>query len=381
MCHPPLMEEEKMPAKQRGFARKRGSLWLAVWREGGRERSRGGFDTKTAALDYANGKADEAVARATALRFGDRLPHPVSNIGTVSELVDAFLQRHRVDEATKRKLRAQLKHATTAFGDRRLETLQPIELDVWRSTLPARSAQYPFRAFRQTLEYAVAMGLIESNPRARIKNTRASVDRRQIHPFKDWMQVEAISLEMQPRFAAIPIVLVGTGLRPEELFALERRDLDLEAGVLSVERVYSQGVLKDCRKSSRQRRRVPLRQRVVEALKAQPPRLDTPILFPAARGGHVESEKFRYREWKPALSAAGVEHRRVYDCRHTFASWAIAGGVQLFYLARIMGTSVQMIDQTYGHLLPDSEEYLRVLLDSYDSSNSRRAIGEQVRST
>jgi len=115
--------------------------------------------------------------------------------------------------------------------------------------------------------------------------------------------------------------------------------------------------------------------------KAQPPRLDTPILFPAARGGHVDGEKFRHREWTPALRAAGVEHRRVYDCRHTFASWAIAGAVQLFYLARIMGTSVQMIDQTYGHLLPDSEEYLRGLLDSYDSSNSRRAIGEQVRST
>ena len=115
--------------------------------------------------------------------------------------------------------------------------------------------------------------------------------------------------------------------------------------------------------------------------KAQPPRLDTPILFPAASGGHVDGEKFRHREWTPALRAAGVEHRRVYDCRHTFASWAIAGAVQLFYLARIMGTSVQMIDQTYGHLLPDSEEYLRGLLDSYDSSNSRRAIGEQVRST
>ena len=110
--------------------------------------------------------------------------------------------------------------------------------------------------------------------------------------------------------------------------------------------------------------------------KAQPPRLDTPILFPAARGGHVDGEKFRHREWTPALRAAGVEHRRVYDCRHTFASWAIAGAVELFYLARIMGTSVQMIDQTYGHLLPDSKEYLRGLLDSYDSSNSRRAIGE-----
>ncbi len=68
----------------------------------------------------------------------------------------------------------------------------------------------------------------------------------------------------------------------------------------------------------------------------------------------------------PALRAAGIEHRRVYACRHTFASWAIAGGVQLFYLARIMGTSIAQIDATYGHLLPDSEDYLRGLLDEYD---------------
>ena len=47
---------------------------------------------------------------------------------------------------------------------------------------------------------------------------------------------------MDPRYAAIPIVLAGTGLRPEELFALERRDVDLDAGVLSIERVYTQRV-------------------------------------------------------------------------------------------------------------------------------------------
>jgi hypothetical protein len=40
--------------------------------------------------------------------------------------------------------------------------------------------------------------------------------------------------------------------------------------------------------------------------------------------------------------------------------------VQLFYLSRIMGTSVAMIDATYGHLVPDSEDYLRGLLDAYD---------------
>ena len=80
--------------------------------------------------------------------------------------------------------------------------------------------------------------------------------------------------------------MVGTGLRPEELFGLDRRDLDLDAGVLTVEPVFSQGVLKDCKKSSRQRRRVPLRGRVVvDAITGMPPRIDTPVLFPAPRAG------------------------------------------------------------------------------------------------
>jgi hypothetical protein len=41
--------------------------------------------------------------------------------------------------------------------------------------------------------------------------------------------------------------------------------------------------------------------------------------------------------------------------------------VQLFYLSRVMGTSVAQIDATYGHLVPDSDEYLRRLLDEYDA--------------
>jgi hypothetical protein len=62
--------------------------------------------------------------------------------------------------------------------------------------------------------------------------------------------------------------------------------------------------------------------------------------------------------------------------RHTFASFAIAGGVSRFYLSRLMGTSVKQIDATYGHLLPDSEEFLRGLLDAYDVATPIAAEGE-----
>jgi integrase len=45
-------------------------------------------------------------------------------------------------------------------------------------------------------------------------------------------------------YRAIPAVLVGTGLRPEKLFGLDRGDVDRKNGVLRLERVYSQGRLK-----------------------------------------------------------------------------------------------------------------------------------------
>ncbi len=88
-----------------------------------------------------------------------------------------------------------------------------------------------------------------------------------------------------------------------------------------------------------------------------PPRVDTPLVFPGTRGGYLDLHNLRARHWKAALRAAGLEYRRPYDLRHTYATFSIAAGVSLFALARRMGTSLQMIDQTYGHLAPDADDY------------------------
>jgi len=60
-----------------------------------------------------------------------------------------------------------------------------------------------------------------------------------------------------------------------------------------------------------------------------------------------------------------LEHRSPYALRHTFASFAIAAGVPLFELSCFMGTSVEQIGRTYGHLLPDSIERARTALDVF----------------
>jgi hypothetical protein len=60
-----------------------------------------------------------------------------------------------------------------------------------------------------------------------------------------------------------------------------------------------------------------------------------------------------------------VPSRRIYDLRPTFASHALAAGVSVFELARIMGTSVQMIERHYGRLLQGSGDAIRGKLDAY----------------
>jgi len=333
--------------------------WSArFYDEHGARRRQGGFATKTEAGEWLERRLDHVQA----LRRGDA--HAVARAEeiTFAELADRYLAAHEADDVTIMKLRSQLASAVTKFGNRPIRTLRPDELAAWRKSIANR--HHAFRALKQVLAQAERWEWIERSPARHITNPKPKAP--EIMPFASWEEIEAITEEIDPRYAAIPIFAAGTGLRPEEWIALTRADLDRRDGVVHVRRVYTHGILKDCAKTSRQRRRVPLRQHVLEALDTLPPRLDSALLFPAARGGHIELGKFRSRHWTPALRAAGIEHRRIYAMRHTFASWALRDGVSLFYLSRIMGTSVAQLDATYGHLVPDSEDHIRGLFDAGD---------------
>jgi integrase len=120
-------------------------------------------------------------------------------------------------------------------------------------------------------------------------------------------------------------------------------------------------------------REVPLSSRALAALDDAAPRLDSRLAFPGPRGAHVNLRNFRRREWHPALEAAGVSPRRIYDLRSTFASQALAAGVSVFELARIMGTSVRMIELHYGALLQGSGDAIRAKLDAY-----HERLGQEV---
>jgi integrase len=97
-------------------------------------------------------------------------------------------------------------------------------------------------------------------------------------------------------------------------------------------------------------RAVPLQAIAVDAIKHQPSSPHSLLLFPAERGGYLDLRNFRNRYWKPAQRAAGIDPlRRIYDLRHTFATFALRAGISTFDLSRYMGASLTMIDRHYGH--------------------------------
>ena len=91
-------------------------------------------------------------------------------------------------------------------------------------------------------------------------------------------------------------------------------------------------------------------------------------MFPGERGGYLDVHHFRPYQWRLAQRSAGIDPlRRVYDLRHTFATFALRAGISIFDLSRFMGASLTMIDRHYGHLARDGREHAIRLLDELSS--------------
>jgi integrase len=351
--------------------------WRARYRESGRSGSRPQrtFDARRDAADWLRARLDEAQQ----ITEGDTatLIRRREQGRTVDQAIDDFLSAHECSPGRMRVLGYQLQLARNAFGSRPLQSLEPFELQAWRKTISPGYRADVWQAFRQVLKQAVAWHWIKSNPTDGITNRAAR--RPEVTPLA-WASVLLLSDEIDRHFGALPVLAAGTGLRPEEWRALERRDVDLDKRLLHVRRVHSEGEIVELgaegAKTFRQRRTVPLRQVVVDALRAMPPRIDTPILFPSKRRDrngllYLNPDSFDRSFWRPAFQAAGVPFQRPYDMRHTYAAESIAAGIDLFTLSRRMGTSLHQIDATYGHLVQGAEERELALLDAYDAACGR----------
>jgi integrase len=381
-----------MPAEQRGYAEKlKSGFWILRYYDPGGKRQRARtpdgkvmrFKSRTLALNHYR----DVIAP------GLRGEHPHVEY-TLREFVPIFLERHAVgvrkrtvdtlrdrlgyaaerDSETEEDRRERERHAVKAFGDEPLRELERMadEIAAWQVHLPPRARHGIVQAFRQCLDAAVRWGHMAANP-AKVAGPNPKAPRRTIRPYtRDELTV--IAAELAPAYGPLPRFAAATGLRPEEWLVLERRDVDRRNGVLNVRRTLSDGAVVELAKTDRSRRQVPLTRRALDELDKIPPRLDTPLLFPAVRGGVLNLDNWRRRVWAPAIEASGIARpARIYDLRATYASESIAAGIGSDELARVMGTSVAMIEERYGVLLGGAVAAIAARQDAYDADQDRAA--------
>ncbi len=345
-----------MKSKRAGGA----PVWGYRYRIGGRGSGRvqrGGFGSEQDARESLE-RALERVRRANGT--GTTL--------TLAGLVDEYLAQHDAQPETIEKLRWLLSKAVSEFGSQRLGQLRSQEIAAWRMTIPAGHRFEATQALRQVLSRAVDWQMIDVNPAKHGVNNpqRRRTEKR---PFESWAQLAKVASRLGDRERALVIFAAATGLRPGEWIALEQRDIDRAARVLYVRRAFRNGRIK-CPKTEGSVRAVPLQAIALDALEQLPARAGTDLLFPSLRGAYFDLHNFRTREWKPAQLAAGITPiRRVYDLRHTFATFALRAGVSTFDLSRYMGASLTMIDRHYGHLARDGRDHAINLLDSHASAD------------
>jgi integrase len=150
---------------------------------------------------------------------------------------------HQAASATIAKLRWLLSKATAELGEKRLAELSPRDVSAWRMTVPEGHRFEATQALRQVLNRAVAWGLLDYDP-AKLGVPNPPRRAREKRPFETWRQVEAVAAQRGPVYGPVVIFAAATGLRPSELFGLDRRDVDRQLGVVYIRRAYANGRLK-----------------------------------------------------------------------------------------------------------------------------------------
>jgi integrase len=340
-----------MPATQRGHARRlpSGKWQLRYYDNDDVRRTGGVFQSKTAALDHYRDVIEPRLR-------GE--PGAAPDL-TLRELADIYQQRHAQlrSPATIRTLRHRLKRPLDAYGDITLRELEGMAGDLadFRATLPPRFAHDVMRALRQTLAAGVRYGYLGSNPAVAAGDNPAPTPRG-VRAYT-LAELDALEAELGAVYGPLVPLVAATGLRPLEATLLERRDIDRAQRLLTV-----RGTKTRC-----SHRQVPLTRRALAALDRMPARFE--LLFPAPEGGPLNLNNFRRREWAPAVEASGIATpARIYDLRSTFASNALAAGVTVFELAKVMGTSVAMVERHYGTLIGGAHAGIAGRLDALEAT-------------
>lgn len=150
----------------------------------------------------------------------------------------------------------------------------------------------------------------------------------------------------RPHLPNVITLGLNTGMRKMEMLALTWAAVDWQRHVIQLEGTNTK---------SGKRRTVPLNGAALAALKDQRAWVarhhpQSPYVFATGSTTHMGTVQ---KGFQAACERARIKDMRLHDLRHTFASWLVMGGVDLYVVKELLGHSSIVVTERYAHLSPD----------------------------
>lgn len=289
--------------------------------------------------------------------------------------------RAKVDTSTRFDYRAILdRYLTAELRSRPLAHITAEHLQEFFNGLSARglsprTVSMVHAALRACLNRAVRVKRLTWNP-ATIVDLPSNVHSERAYFTPDQIQ-DFLAVARGSRWNALFVVLVFTGLRPGEAFALKWSDFDGTS--LRVQRalVRINGINHALAAPKNKRgRHIPIGEQAKQALqthrreqlegrlKVGSAYVDNDLVFPNTLGGLADPQSVVRRYFKPLLVKAGLPQLRQYDLRHSHATVLLALGEHPKIVQERLGhSSVRLTLDTYTHVVPGMQEAATKKLD------------------
>jgi len=152
---------------------------------------------------------------------------------------------------------------------------------------------------------------------------------------------------------------LATGLRRGELLGLKWTDVDLDRGILKIQRAISRQngkVVEAPLKTKNAYRTLPLSADAISVLKMQKCKVgNSEWVFPSPAGGPMSPDSVLHMLQR-VLKRAGLPRIRFHDLRHTFATMALQNGVDVKTVSSMLGHySAGFTLDTYAHVTTDAQ--------------------------
>lgn len=233
-------------------------------------------------------------------------------------------------------------HLEPKFGSRRLCDIGPRDIQLhhaaMRQSHTAATANRHLALLSAIFRKGVEWGRVDRNPAAGIKPFKESSQQQRFLRVDEITRIfEAMEAEPNKTAVAALKLLLLTGTRREEALQARWENVDLEAKQWWLPMT----------KSGRGRY-VTLSEAARDLLASLPSRGRSTWVFPG-RDGDKPLQNPR-KAFCRVLAAAEVEHLRIHDLRHSFASLAVNAGATLYEVQGLLGHSSAQMTQRYAHL-------------------------------